>query len=233
MATFASNFGALFALSGGGVPPLSSVLGAGDETSGNNIIVSAGDQITGEDNPANGMDGFDLLLSSGAPTGAATADGGDIVLDPANGIFGGNQGQVIINSDLTVTGNLTIAGLSTGAGSPEFVVVANISAIYQRTDGGLSNAWYIKCANNGGNTGWVPGGPRELNEFTAVGSAIFSTARNFFESSSLGIKIFVTLNGVRQREGVSEDYQVTGANQITFNFTPTIGDLVAIEYLAA
>jgi hypothetical protein len=233
VATFASNFGALYALSGGGVPALSAVLGAGNDTGGNPIIVSSSDQITGEDNPAPSGDGFDLLVTSGKPTGGLTADGGDIVLDPANGIFGGADGEVLVNGNLTVTGNLTITGLSSGAGSPEGVLVANISAIYQRTDGGLSNAWYIKSASSGFNTGWIPGGPEETNKFSAVGSPIFTTARPFFESVSLGVEIKVYLNGVRQRVGVLEDYQITGASQITFNFTPSTGDLVTIEYLAA
>lgn len=236
MATF-TNFQAIISQAGGGVPSLSSVLAIGNDTGGSDIIVSSSDRIQGEDNGAG--PGFNLLMDGGDAGGAGPDDGGDIILTPGSGVGGGNDGIINLNGDTTVTGDLTVTGsvsfgnLISGAGSPEGSVAGIISAIYQRTDGGSGNSWYIKSANSGGNTGWLPGGPRVVDEFTASGSPIFTTARNYFQNVSLGVLIVVTLNGIRMREGATEDYQTTAVNQITFNFTPTTGDFVAIEYLPA
>ena len=241
MATL-TNFQAIISQAGGGVPSLSSILVIGNETGGTDIIVSSSDRIQGEDNGAG--PGFNLLLDGGDAGGAGPDDGGDLILSPGLGVGGGDPGIINLNGDtevagdLTVSGNLILANLISGAGSPETSVVADIGAIYQRTDGGSGNAWYIKSASSGGNTGWVPGGPRVLDEFTAApAQVIFTTGRPFFESASLSMQVFVTLNGIRMRKGAGEDYQVTGAgppfSEITFNFTPTTGDFVAIEYLPA
>jgi len=42
-----------------------------------------------------------------------------------------------------------------GAGSPLNVVVANIGALYVRTDGGAGSTLYVKEADNGASTGWA------------------------------------------------------------------------------
>ena len=42
-----------------------------------------------------------------------------------------------------------------GAGSPLNVVVANIGALYVRTDGGAGSTLYVKEADSGAATGWA------------------------------------------------------------------------------
>lgn len=42
-----------------------------------------------------------------------------------------------------------------GAGSPLNVVVADIGALYVRTDGGAGSTLYVKEADNGASTGWA------------------------------------------------------------------------------
>lgn len=44
--------------------------------------------------------------------------------------------------------------MTTGAGSPEGVVVANVGSIFLRSDGGVSTTFYVK-ESGVGNTGWV------------------------------------------------------------------------------
>lgn len=41
-----------------------------------------------------------------------------------------------------------------GAGSPEGAVVANVGALYARTDGGAGSTLYVKESGTG-NTGWI------------------------------------------------------------------------------
>lgn len=236
--TTSSNYGAILALSpgGGGGGDLATTLGLGNTTGGNDIIFSSGDAIDAANN--GGGPGFNFNIT-GSDAGGGVFAGGDITITPGQGSGGGADGEVNIAGDMTVQGDLTIVGsisfsnLLSGAGSPEGAVVANIGAIYQRTNGSSGNSVYFKSANSGINTGWVPAGPRVLDEFTAVGSAIFTTARNFYTNAGLSIELFVTWNGLRQREGVTDDYQITGANEITFNSTPPPGDVIAIEYLPA
>jgi hypothetical protein len=234
--TVSSNFGAILALipGGGGGGSLASTLATGNTTGGNDVIFSAGDAIDAADTVGGPGTNFDIIGSDGS--GGVFA-GGDITITPGQGSGGGADGEVNIDGDMTVQGDLTIVGsisfsnLLSGAGSPEGAVVGNIGAIYQRTDGSSGNSVYFKSAASGVNTGWVPAGPSVLDEFTAVGSAVFTTARDFFTSAPLSIELFVTWNGVRQREGVADDYQITGTNEITFNSTPPPGDVIAIEYL--
>lgn len=234
--TVSSNFAAILALvpGGGGGGSLAATLATGNTTGGNDIIFSLGDNIDAANNA--GGPGSDFSIT-GSDAGGGLFAGGDIIITPGQGSGGGADGEVNIAGDMTVQGDLTIVGsisfsnLISGAGSPEGVVVANIGAIYQRTNGSSGNSVYFKVANSGVNTGWLPAGPRVLDEFTAVGSAVFTTARSFYTSAPLSIELFVTWNGVRQREGVTDDYQITGADEITFNSTPPPGDVIAIEYL--
>jgi hypothetical protein len=72
-------------------PPLSTVLSVGDTTSGENIIVSNGDEIRGETPLTPNTSGFDLVLRGGAGTG--TGVGGDIVLNPGTGATPGEVGN--------------------------------------------------------------------------------------------------------------------------------------------
>jgi hypothetical protein len=234
MVAYSSNFSAILALAGTGTPSLSSVLATGNDTGGTDLEVSSGDRIKGEDNGAG--PGFDLVLDGG-DAGGGVFPGGDVVVNVGSGSGGGAAGEfqvngdTVITGDLTVTGTFIIPGFFSGTGSPEGVVVANIGDVYRRTDGGSGNSLYFKQATSGGNTGWVPAGPRVLDTFTSIGSAVYTTGRDFFNSASLGIKIFVTWNGLRQREGATEDFTITGTDEITFNTTPPTNDVIAIEYL--
>lgn len=45
-------------------------------------------------------------------------------------------------------------GVLSGAGSPEGVVVAPVSTLYRRRDGGAGTSLYVK-ESGAGNTGWV------------------------------------------------------------------------------
>ena len=42
-----------------------------------------------------------------------------------------------------------------GSGSPEGVIVANIGALYVRSDGSTSTTLYVKTAGDGLSTGWT------------------------------------------------------------------------------
>lgn len=233
---YSSNFAAILALagSGGGGGSLASVLATGNTTGGNDIVISSGDAIDAANNGAGA--GFEFQIT-GSDAGGGLFAGGNIRITPGQGSGGGADGDVILDGDGTVTGDLTVTGslvydfIRRGTGTPEGVITAAIGTVFQRLDGSSGNTLYFKQANGGGNTGWVPGGPTITEEFTAVGSAAFSTARNFFQSASLNIRMFVTWNGVRQREGVGNDFTVTAANQITFAVTPPPGDIIIIEYL--
>jgi len=45
--------------------------------------------------------------------------------------------------------------ISSGAGSPEGVVIANVGSLYLRTDGGAATTLYVKESGAGTNTGWI------------------------------------------------------------------------------
>lgn len=51
--------------------------------------------------------------------------------------------------------NPLVGYLIVGAGSPASKIVANIGALYLRTDGGTGAALYVKESGNGTSTGWV------------------------------------------------------------------------------
>lgn len=46
--------------------------------------------------------------------------------------------------------------LKFGAGSPLNVIIADRGTLYMRTDGGAGTTLYVKEANDGLSTGWVP-----------------------------------------------------------------------------
>lgn len=45
--------------------------------------------------------------------------------------------------------------ISSGAGSPEGVVIASVGSLYLRTDGGAGTALYVKESGVNTNTGWI------------------------------------------------------------------------------
>lgn len=227
VAVYSGNYSALLAFLGLS-DTLTSVLAAGNTTGGSDIVFSSGDALDVANNA--GGPGFDFNIL-GSDGGGGVFAGGDIIITPGQGSGGGTDGIVSVVGDLTVSGVLNISNLRGGTGSPEGVVTATIGTIYQRSDGSSGNAWYIKSASTGANTGWVPGGPRVFEEFTAAGSAVFTTGRDFYTNAPLGIQLFVTWNGIRQREGAGNDYEITDVDEITFTSTPVSGDIIGIEYL--
>lgn len=235
MTTHHSNFSAILALAGAG-GDLATTLAAGNTTDGSDILISSGDALAAEDNPAGA--GFLLEIRGSDAGGAGPDDGGDINLIPGSGIGGGADGVVNVNGDLHVTGSLVLSNLISGSGSPEGSVVADIGAVYQREDGGAGNTLYFKQADNGLNTGWVPAGPRVRDDEVADGTATeFTTSRPVFEPAT-GLEqvgnLLVFWNGILQREGV--DYSVTyiaGVEaRVDFNpLVPPNEDMITLEYL--
>jgi hypothetical protein len=233
--TFSSNFAAILEIAGtAGGGTLAAVLAAGNTTGGTDIVISSGDAIDAANNGAGA--GFELQII-GSDGGGGLFVGGNVRITPGQGSGGGADGEVIVDGDGTVTGDLTVTGsfvydlIFRGTGTPEGAVVAAVGAVYQRLDGAAGNTMYLKQSGGGLNTGWVPAGPTITEEFTAVGAAAFTTARNFFQNTGVNLRLFVTWNGVRQREGGGNDFTVTAANQITFAVSPPPGDIIAIEYL--
>jgi hypothetical protein len=234
VATFSSNFSAILAQAGtGGAGTLAATLALGNTTGGNDIEFSSGDGIVTTANGAGA--GFDLGLSAG-DAGGGTFAGGDLNLSAGTGSGGGANGTINLNGDVVVTGSLTLPNLRSGTGSPEGSEVADVGAIYSRTDGGAGNAVYFKMSGTATNTGWVPSGPHAVEFFTASGSAMFTTGRAVFDDPlTLGVtNLLVFWNGVLQRQGATEDYTVVfgGASAtITFAVTPPSGDFITIQYL--
>lgn len=234
MPTYSSNFAAILALAGGaGTEDLASTLVVGNTTGGSDIVFSGGDGIDTADN--GGGPGFDLNIV-GSDAGGGVFAGGDINLNPGVGSGGGPDGVVNVNGDLTVSGTIGMANLRAGPGTPNGSEVADIGTIFQRSDGGAGNSIYVKQANSGLATGWVPAGPSVRENFTAVGSADFVTSRAVFsDPQALGVgALLVYWNGLLQREGGGEDYTVVygGASAtVTFNATPPADDFITIVYL--
>jgi len=230
-----TNFQALLQLGGGSGGTLASTLAAGNDTGGSDIVFSSGDRLDVEDNPAGA--GFDFNLDGSDAGVGSGLDGGDITITPGAGDGAGNDGVVNINGDLVVTGSFSLPNLITGAGTPEGVVVAGVSTIFQRTDGGAGNSVYFK-QSGAGNTGWVPAGPHVIETFVSTGAPTFVTSRAAFDDPlTLQVSnLEVYWNGLLQREGALDDYTVVfgvGSATVTFTSTPPNGDFVTIKYLPA
>lgn len=132
-----------------------------------------------------------------------------------------------------------------GSGSPEGSVVGEIGDYFARTDGGTNSAApaYVKFADSGLNTGWVPLAPELTDDLTSqvdgVASSFMLTAGGkAFHNPSFQIEITVYLNGQRQVLGATEDYTVsesggagTGFDTVSFTFTPRSADRLIVTYL--
>lgn len=57
------------------------------------------------------------------------------------------------------------------------------------------------------------------------GNIVFSTVSNFKTNS---LKVY--LNGVRQLEGIGNDYTISGANSFTMTIAPYYGDILLVDY---
>ena len=234
MATFSSNYSALLSLTGAGASDLATTLGVGNTTGGSDIEFSSGDGVV---TTANGAGpGFDLGVTAGA-AGGGNFDGGDLNLGGGPGAGTGVDGKVNILGDLVVTGSISLTNLLSGTLTPEGAVVAPVSTIFQRTDGGAGNSIYFKMSG-AGNTGWCPAGPPVFDNLVSVGAASFMTSRAVFDDpTGLGVEnLAVFWNGVLQREGGADDYTVVYGGAfatITFIATPPATDLVTLRYLPA
>lgn len=130
-----------------------------------------------------------------------------------------------------------------GAGSPDGSEVGDIGDIYARTDGGPGNAVYLKVADPGLNTGWVPVGPSLEDDLTSQldGTATtftLSSGAKAFHNPAYQIVLEVYLDGQRLIRGGSADYTVaesggpsTGFDTISFNFTPRADSKLIVLYL--
>lgn len=63
------------------------------------------------------------------------------------------------------------------------------------------------------------------DKFVASGSAVFTLS--FTPTDAQGL--FAYVNGLFRTQGISEDYTIS-TNVVTFNFTPSSGDIVAFKY---
>jgi hypothetical protein len=159
---------------------LAQTLVLGNITSGTDLAVSAGDDITFTDTSraifGNSSDlqiyhdgsssriaenGTGNLLIQGTNlTLADTTTGENFLTAISNGavslFYNGFARLVSSNVGITVTGGITLGGgvtFSSGAGSPEGVVTAPVGSLYTRTDGGSNTTLYVK-EYGGTASGW-------------------------------------------------------------------------------
>lgn len=96
---------------------LSTTLGAGNSTGGNDVVVSAGDEVHGQDGSSSS--GSDLRLRGGDGQGGSF-DGGDVIITPGAGSGGGASGVAVVSGNLRVSGdfrqdgNLQLRGTAPG-----------------------------------------------------------------------------------------------------------------------
>lgn len=228
MATFDSNFSAILALMAGGSGALVAVLTAGNTTGDNAIVVSnqPNARIQGED--SNIANAGDLNLRGGNTT---AGDGGDVVISAGLGSV--NDGQIILNGDVQINGDLNSDYLRYGTGTPEGVVTADVGTLYRRLDGTVGTTLYTKVSGVG-NTGWVPVGPRVYQDFIGDGIAsAFVTTRPYIIRALDNLKPTVYWNGQKLRDGLLNDFVFTPPNTINMTITPLSGDIISIEFLPA
>jgi len=143
---------------------------------------------------------------------------------------------------LSLIGSGGIPAIHVGTGDPEGSEAGNVGDIFLRTDGTFGNSIYFKQVGTG-TTGWVPGGPRVTHDLTAqaTGStAIFvlNSGAKGFHSLTADILFHIHVNGVRQLEGIVNDFTVsesggagTGFDTITFTYLPESGDHILVDFL--
>lgn len=132
-----------------------------------------------------------------------------------------------------------------GIGSPEGSVVGNIGDYFARTDGGTNSAApaYLKVADTGLNTGWVPLAPLITDDLTAqvdgvATSFTLTSGGKAFNDPAKQVVMNIYLNGQRQVVGGTEDYTLsesggagTGFDTISFTYTPRSADRLIVNYL--
>jgi len=64
-------------------------------------------------------------------------------------------------------GTVEASNIRSGTGSPESAITAPVGTIYARTDGGTTDAAYLKTSGTG-NTGWERMGVKKFKEYVAI-----------------------------------------------------------------
>jgi hypothetical protein len=95
---------------------------------------------------------------------------------------------------------------TSGRGSPENVVTADIGSLYRRIDGGAGTALYVKESNSGQNIGWV-----------AVSSSAASV-------TALGLRVTAT-----EEDIAALDIRLTTVEAFGARITAAEEDIVALE----
>lgn len=128
--------------------------------------------------------------------------------------FGGGGGSGTVTSvAASVANGLTVSGTPiTTAGTLSF---------------GLGNITPTSVAA----TGLISGTnfPPTFQVFSATaGQTVFNTTVNTVAKTSTQVYLLVSVNGLWMNEDATRDFTVTGANQITFNYSLSLNDLVVI-----
>ena len=159
---------------------LEKTLVVGNTTSGTDIAVSAGDDITFTDTSkaifGNSQDlqiyhdgsssrisengTGDLLILGTNLTLADTTTGENFLTAISNGavklFYNGSPRLETSSSGLTVTGDIGIyngPSIKSGTNTPEGAVTASVGSLFLRTNGGAGSTLYVKESGTG-NTGW-------------------------------------------------------------------------------
>jgi len=186
-ATDAGGGTATITIPGGGGSDLATTLGLGNVTGGTNIIVTSGDTLQGEDNPAGGGD--DLLIRAGNAGGGGGDDGGDIYLTPGSESGGGNDGEIYAQGTLNGSGDAIFDGYvgikeTTTQPSPP----STQGAIWVRTFVGTADNGGYFLGGDGRNTplngGWR-GMVLHASQLTTTGSAIGVSQATMFAFQSV------------------------------------------------
>jgi len=133
----------------------------------------------------------------------------------------------VVNANHGVTGNINSAGISTISGFT-FPSVDGSEDQALVTDGNGSLSFKTLSGGGGGATG--AGTTISTGVTTATQGQTSFTAPNVFDDGeqATAFSTQVFLNGVKQRLGASNDYQLSAPQTVTFNSGVTLGDDVTI-----
>ena len=209
-------------------------LGGDLDVNGNSLVSTSNGDINltpnGTGNVSLGVFTFNADQSIGAPE-----DNYVLTYDDASGTIGlevvPGGGVSVINdlTDVTITSVATDDMLVYSGGNwintpaPEYIQDAIGTAITNGTQSGI-----VVTYTDGSDAIDFEAAP-DYEEFSASASqTVFNTTLATTANGSGKSYLQVFVNGVYQQEGASKAYQVTGANQITFNAGLTASDDVVI-----